>query len=71
MSLVTNHLGHAMKVHVIHYRQTMADIERSQVAKLLLIQDYGIAGQFCNKSLSEIKFEGKSMNAWASCNTAA
>ena len=58
MNWVTNHLGHTLKVHEIHYRQTIADIEQSQVAKLLLIQDNGVAGQFCNKDLADIGFEG-------------
>jgi hypothetical protein len=56
---VTNHLGHTVDVHKMHYRQTSSEIERSQVAKLLLIQDLGVAGEYCNKKLEDINFAGK------------
>ncbi len=57
MQWVTNHLGHNMEVHKIHYRLTKTFIEWGQIAKLLLIQDGGVAA--ANRSLEDITFECK------------
>ena len=56
---VTNHLGHTLDVHKIHYRQTSDTLERTQVAKLLLLQDHDKLGIFFNKNLSDIQMQGK------------
>ena len=58
MEWVTRHLGHTLNVHKISYRMTSEDIERSQVAKILLLQDHG-AENFANKALKDISMEGK------------
>ncbi len=56
---VTNHLGHTMDVHKINYRLTSSDIERTQVAKMLLLQDHAQVGKFRDKTLAEIDLKGK------------
>lgn len=53
-----NHLGHTGKLHETHYRATSGLIERVEIAKLLLIQENNMAGQFAGQDLSEIQFEG-------------
>lgn len=53
-----NHLGHTGKVQETHYRATSGLIERVEIAKLLLIQENNMAGQFAGQDLSEIQFEG-------------
>jgi hypothetical protein len=56
---VTNHLGHSLDIHKIHYRQTHSLIERTQVAKLLLLQDSNKIHKYTNMSLEEIPIEGE------------
>ena len=56
---VTRHLGHSLDIHKTYYRQTSSVIERSQVAKLLLMQDNGMADKLCNRKLQDIQFAGK------------
>lgn len=55
---ITNHLGHTLDVHRMHYRMTSDIIERVHVAKLLLMQDTGTVGKFANRALDEIQMEG-------------
>ena len=55
---VLNHLGHTLDVHKIHYRCTSGAIERTQIAKILLMQDFGAIGKFANKKLSDIEMGG-------------
>lgn len=45
-------------MHETHYRATSGLIERVEIAKLLLIQENNMAGQFAGQDLSEIQFEG-------------
>ena len=52
---VLNHFGHTLDVHKIHYRQTSSVIERVEIAKILLLQDYGRVQDFHNKKLSDIQ----------------
>lgn len=59
MQWVLDHLGHTLDVHKIHYRFTSNELERTQVAKILLLQDYGKVGSFVNKSLEDIQMDGK------------
>ncbi|KAH3754703.1 hypothetical protein DPMN_189384 [Dreissena polymorpha] len=54
---VLNHLGHTMDVHKLHYRATSDILERTQNAKLLMLQYQGRIGEFQNQSLEEIQFE--------------
>jgi len=58
MAWVLNHLGHTLDVHKIHYRATSDIIERTEIAKILLMQDHGQLNRFVNKSLKEIQMEG-------------
>lgn len=43
------------------YRQTSGVIERLDIAKLMLIQEYNVVGKFQNRKLSEIQFDGKKL----------
>lgn len=54
---IIDHLGHTMDVHTVHYRQTSDVLERIDVAKILLIQDLGLVGQFRGKRLDEIQLD--------------
>jgi hypothetical protein len=53
-----------MDVHRIYYRQTSDIIERVDVAKLLLLQDLGLVGQFAGKRLKDIQMEGKKIQTF-------
>jgi len=53
------HLGHSTNVHKDYYRQTCGSIERVNIAKLMLIQDYNVAGQLKNASLCDVTLDGK------------
>lgn len=55
---VVNHLGHSVDVHKEYYRATSDEIERTKIAKLLMMQDSGLSGKFANQSLDDITFEG-------------
>lgn len=66
---VINHLGHTLDVHKQHYRNTSNEIERTQIAKLLLIQDHGLANRFANVALEDIQLEGKWLNFLIDINT--
>jgi hypothetical protein len=55
MQWVTNHMGHTLDVHKIHYRMTAEVLQLTQIAKVLLIQDQGKVGQFANKRLEDIQ----------------
>jgi hypothetical protein len=59
MKYICNHLGHTQKVHDLVYRQTSGMIERLDIAKLMLIQEFNVVGKYQNKKLSEIQFDGK------------
>lgn len=56
---VTNHLGHSLDVHKLHYRMTSGNLERMQVAKLLLLQDTAQVNRFANKTLNDIDLTGR------------
>lgn len=69
-----NHFGHSLDVHNIHYQATSDVIERSQIAKILLLQDHDNIGAFANKRLRDISWEGKpdliitTQQKYQSCN---
>ncbi|XP_033731339.1 uncharacterized protein LOC117320961 isoform X2 [Pecten maximus] len=56
-SWIVQHLGHSMDVHMNHYRQTSDLIERTEVAKLLLIQDFGVVSKYVGKKLKDIQLD--------------
>ena len=56
-----NHLGHSMDIHKIHYRQTSGVIERVDIAKLMLMQEFNIAGKYAGKQLGDIDLSGKAV----------
>lgn len=58
-SWIIQHLGHNMDVHLHHYRQTSDVLERTEVAKILLIQDFGIVPHYVGRKLSDIQLDGK------------
>ena len=59
---ILDHLGHTFDVHRMHYRQTSDLIERVQISKLLLIQDFGMVNKFVGKKLDDIQLEGNILN---------
>jgi len=59
MDWVLKHMGHTLDIHNIHYRQTSDVIERTKIAKILLLQDSGRLAEFYDKSLDEIQFAGR------------
>ena len=54
-----DHLGHTKNVHLRHYRQMSGVIERTKIAKLLLVQDLNMVESFRGKNLDEIQIEGQ------------
>ena len=56
---VMRHRGNSLDVHKIYYRSTSDIIERTQVAKKLLLQDKGRLDEFANLSLKDIQLSGK------------
>lgn len=56
---IVDHMGHTLDIHNIHYSCTSDIIERSDVAKLLMLMDRKQMGYFKNKKLEEISLEGK------------
>ncbi|XP_055958466.1 uncharacterized protein LOC130010539 isoform X3 [Patella vulgata] len=57
MNWVLDHLGHSMDVHKIHYRASSEILEKTQIAKLLLLQDSNQIGKYKNMSLKDIQIE--------------
>lgn len=55
---ICNHLGHTKNVHKIHYRQMSGLIERTQVTKLLMLQDLNLTQRFKGKTLEQIDLQG-------------
>ena len=58
---VCKHLGHTKGIHKQVYRQLAGSVERIQIGKLMLIQDYGLGGKFVNKTLESVQFEGMTL----------
>lgn len=54
---LTNHLGHTLDIHKIHYRQTSGIIERVDISKLMLLTEYGLTGKYAGKKLTDITLE--------------
>jgi hypothetical protein len=59
MDWVYQHLGHTKAVHKEHYRQMSSLLERTQVSKMLLIQDLNLMSKFKGKKLEEMDIKGK------------
>lgn len=55
---LTNHLGHTLDIHKIHYRQTSVIIERVDISKLMLLTEYGLTGKYTGKKFTDITLEG-------------
>ena len=53
-----NHLGHTKRIHLEHYRQMSGFLERTEVAKVFLIQDLGLTKKFAGKKTKEISLKG-------------
>ena len=58
MEWVYNHLGHTKHVHKEHYRQMSGLLERTQVSKLLLVQDLNLTMRFKGQKLDDMNLEG-------------
>ncbi len=61
MKWLCNHLGHTRQVHLRHYHNLSGFIERSQVARLFLIQDLDLTGKFKGKNLDDVDANGESL----------
>lgn len=51
-------MGHTEDIHKLYYQMRSDVIERIEVAKILLIQDYNIVNKYVDKRLSDINFQG-------------
>ena len=52
------HLGHTAEVHKLHYSNKSGYIERVNLSKLFMIQDYNAAAKFSGQDLSRISVQG-------------
>ena len=52
------HLGHTAKVHDLHYKNMSGYIERNNLGKLFLMQDYNCAKKFTGKNLIDVDVKG-------------
>ncbi|KAL5007733.1 hypothetical protein ScPMuIL_016539 [Solemya velum] len=52
---ILQHSGHTMDVHINLYRQMSDLIKCTKVAKLLLIQDFGVVSEYVGKSQRDIQ----------------
>lgn len=55
---VLRHMGHTENVHREYYRQQTDLLEKTKVAKLLLLAESGTIQQFYGKTIDEIELEG-------------
>lgn len=51
-------MGHTVNVHKLHYRAASGYIERMNIGKLMLMQDFNVASRFKGKRLEDIQVEG-------------
>ncbi len=63
-----DHLGHTKKVHLKHYRQMSGLIERTQIAKLMLMQDLNLTKHSIGKKLDEVDIQGKMQTGYVTFN---
>ena len=47
-----------MGIHKEHYRQMIGVVERVHIAKLLMVQDLNLVGQYVGRKLSDIDVTG-------------
>lgn len=55
---VTRHLGHTKLTHMSNYRLTSSTIEKTKVAKLLVILERGLLEEAQGKNLSDRDLDG-------------
>jgi hypothetical protein len=51
-----------MNMHRTHYRHTSDVLERIDVAKVRLIQDFGLVAKYQGKRIQDIQIEGNFSN---------
>ena len=56
---IVDHMGHSLNVHNIHYKCTSDIIERTDIAKLLLLMDSRQISKYKGKKLEEIQIDGR------------
>ena len=56
---LTKHLGHTAQTHDLHYKSMSSYIERVNLGKLMMLQDYNAAHKFQGKDLTDVALEGK------------
>ncbi|XP_063965463.1 uncharacterized protein LOC135156624 [Lytechinus pictus] len=54
---IIDHLGHTLDVHHIHYRATSDLLERIDIAKLLLMMDFGKIADFKGQKIQDIQLD--------------
>lgn len=67
MEWMYNHLGHTKGVHKEHYSQMSGPIERTQISKVLLIQDMNLTSKFKGKKLEDMDIKGKLLTVEVAC----
>ena len=53
------HFGHTVDVHRNFYKARSDVLERTEIAKILLMQDFGQVKNFVGKKLKDIQFTGE------------
>lgn len=53
-----NHMGHTVDIHKNHYRNTSGFVERVNIGKLMLLQDFNAIGSFAGRELKDVTVEG-------------
>ncbi|VDI57024.1 Hypothetical predicted protein [Mytilus galloprovincialis] len=51
------HMGHSFNVHMQHYRGASGYIERFNIGKLMLMQDFNVVSKFKGKRIEDINIE--------------
>lgn len=59
LDIFCRHMGHKKSIHLEHYRQMSALIERVYLTKMFIIQDLNLTNKFKNKNLKDIDIKGE------------
>lgn len=61
MDWVAEHLGHSIDVQKNYYRMMSTTIEKTKIAKLLILADNGTIDQYKGKRIEDIEVEGNNV----------
>lgn len=59
LEIFCRHMGHNKNIHLEHYRQMSALIERVHITKMFIIQDLNLTNKYKNQSLKDIDIKGE------------